>query len=363
MDELTTFENENLQLIYDNHINQIHFKGFNKKDMDLFMVVCKGLMDKNTLQITIPYKEIKRLANYQGMSRIEFNKQVKNLDRKFFALLVAFDDVENEEYSSKPLFDDYNANGRKQELTISINQKALKYFNVFEQYTKVDLLIHTSLKGKYSAILYRILCQFSKSKWWKVTIEDFREIFDAPEKYDARKIMQKIIEPSIEELKPYMNIDCEVIRAERKRGKPVLGYQFNYSLKHTYKKENIPGQIEFENTNEFDEIVLDMQGSRQCSSVDEVIDLIDSYNLGIGSRSTYSIAQKSVELNRDNEYIKDCIEIAQGQNCDNLGAKIMYLVINGYDKRQKSYKKTGFNNFESRKYDFDELEKKLLGWN
>lgn len=350
-------------LIIENHVNQIHLTNFRKKDMDLFLVICDAFKDTNEYSVKINYDDIKKIACYRDMSLDTFHQNLKNLDAKeIFTSLKITVETENE-YCSARFITTFRANKQKKLLTVTINPDFVKLFNIFEQYTKIDLAIHTSLQSKYSAILYRMLCQFNKNKWWKVTIEDFREIFDAPEKYDARKIMQKIIEPSIEELKPYMNIDCEVIRAERKRGKPVLGYQFNYSLKHTDKKENIPGQIEFENTNEFDEIVLDMQGSKQCSSVDEVIDLIDSYNLGIGSRSTFSIAQKSVELNRDNAYIKDCIEIAQGQNCDNLGAKIMYLVINGYDKRQKSYKKTGFNNFESRKYDFDELEKKLLGWN
>lgn len=365
MDELITFENENLQLIYDNHINQIHFKGFNKKDMDLFMVICKGLMDKNTLQITIPYREIKRLANYQGMSRVEFNKQVKNLDRKFFALLVAFDDIENEEYSSKPLFDDYCANGRKQELTISINKKALKYFNVFEQYTKVDLLIHTSLKGKYSAILYRVLCQFSKNKWWKVSLDYFKEIFDVPEKYDVRKIKQKIIEPAIEELKPYMNIKYTPVKSNGK-GRPIIGYEFSYTLTKTVtdKKENeqLSGQIEFVDTAGFDEIVMDMQETTSHSDIDYVVDLIDSYNLGIGSKSTINIAKKAYELNRDEKYIRGAIEVAKSQKCNNLGGKIMKFIIDGYADSVKKEKKTGFNNFESRKYDYDDLEKKLLGW-
>lgn len=352
-------------LIIENHVNQVHLTNFRKKDMDLFLVICDAFKDTNNYSVEIPYDSIKKIACYREMSLDTFHQNLKDLDKKetFTSLKITID-TENE-YCSARFITTFRANKKKKLLTVTINPDFVKLFNIFEQYTKIDLAIHTSLQSKYSAILYRMLCQFNKNRWWKVSIADFRDIFDVPEKYDSRKILQKIIEPAIEELKPYMTITFNSIKA-KKRGQPVIGYEFRYTLTKTVtdkkESEQLSGQIEFVDTAGFDEIVMDMQETTSHSDIDYVVDLIDSYNLGIGSKSTINIAKKAYELNRDEKYIRRAIEIAKSQKCNNLGGKIMKFIIDGYADSVKREKKTGFNNFDSRKYDYDDLEKKLLGW-
>ena len=357
MDELK----QNSTIIIENHVNQVRLKNFRKKDMDLFLVICNAFKDTNDYTVKIKYDDISKLANYNGLSLNDFHQNLKDLDLKeTFTNLKITMDTEEEYYSAK-FITTFRANKQKKILTVTINPDFVEFFNVFAQYTKIDLSIHTALQSKYSAVLYRMLSQYSKNCWWKVSINDFRDIFDVPEKYDARKIMQKIIEPAIEELKPYMTITFNSIK-EKKRGQPVIGYEFNYTLKQDTikKKSEIPGQIEFEDTAEFDKIVMDMQETTQHSDVDSIVDLIDSYSLGIGSRSTINIANKAIELNRSETYIREAIEIAQSQNSDNIGGKIMTFIKNGYAKPKKQVKKNSFNNFEQRDYDYDELEKVLL---
>ena len=338
-------ENKENTVLYDNHINEIKLHGFHKKDMDLFLVFCKWFMDKHSKIITIPYSDIKKLVDYRKMNRKDFHKNIKKLDRKFYGLLVVIDDEENGYYNSKPLFKDFTADENKQELQVEINEKAVGYFNVFKQYTKIDLLIHIGLQSKYSAILYRILCQYNKNGWWRVTLENFREIFNVPKSYDSRKITQKILEPAVEELSEYMDIAYIIEKDEHKRGKPVKGYKFEYSNKNTSKSVEKKEDKE-EPTEDF---------------LDKIIELIDNAQLGIGTKSTMNCAKKAIELNRDVDYIQDIINIVKTQDSDNIGAKLMYLIVNGYDKPKKSTKKPNkFNNFQQRDIDVGELEKMLL---
>jgi plasmid replication initiation protein len=338
-------ENKENTVLYDNHINEIKLHGFHKKDMDLFLVVCKCFMDKHSNIITIPYSDIKKLVDYRKMNRKDFHKNIKKLDRKFYGLLVVIDDEENGYYNSKPLFKDFTADENKQELQVEINEKAVGYFNVFKQYTKIDLLIHIGLQSKYSAILYRILCQYNKNGWWRVTLENFREIFNVPKSYDSRKITQKILEPAVEELSEYMDIAYIIEKDEHKRGKPVKGYKFEYSNKNNSKSVEKKEDKE-EPTEDF---------------LDKIIELIDNAQLGIGTKSTMNCAKKAIELNRDVDYIQDIINIVKTQDSDNVGAKLMYLIVNGYDKPKKSTKKPNkFNNFQQRDIDVGELEKMLL---
>lgn len=359
MDELK----QSSTIIIENHVNQVKLKNFRKKDMDLFLVICNAFKDTNDYTVKIKYDDILKLADYKKLSLNTFHQTLKDLDLKdTFTNLKITVDTEEEYYSAK-FITTFRANKQKKILTVTMNPDFVDFFNVFNQYTKIDLSIHTALQSKYAAVLYRMLSQYSKTHWWKVSIADFRDIFDVPEKYDSRKILQKIIEPAIEELKPYMTITFNSIKA-KKRGQPVIGYEFRYTSKTvTDKKESeqLSGQIEFADTTGFDEIVMDMQETTSHSDIDYIIDLIDSYNLGIGSKSTINIAKKAYELNRNEKYIRGAIEVAKSQKCNNLGGKIMKFIIDGYADSVKREKKTGFNNFESRKYNYDDLEKKLLG--
>ena len=302
-------------------------------------------MEENTCKVRIPYSSLKKLADYKKMTKSEFDKNIKGLDEKFYSLIVAFDDEENEYYNSKPLFIDFTADGKKQELNVEINEKAVAYFNVFKQYTKIDLLIHTSLSSKYSATLYRMLCQYDKNKWWCVTLENFREIFNVPKSYDSRKIAQKILEPAVEELSKYMDIAYIIEKDEHKRGKPVKGYKFEYSNLYDSKNE-----VEKQED----------KGETTKNLFDKIIELIDNAQLRIGIKSTISCARKAVELNRDIPYMKDVINIVKSQNNENTAGKLMYLIANGYDKPKQSKKPNVFNNFQQRDIDIDGLEKMLL---
>lgn len=194
------------------------------------------------------------------------------------------------------------------------------------------------------------------------TIENFKEMLSMPKSYVIKNIKDTChtIVSEIEEYTPYVvNVFFNQISGRGRYGGKTTHVCWTISKKKT---NSIPGQIEFEDTTGFDEIVMDMQETTSHSDIDYVVDLIDSYNLGIGSKSTINIAKKAYELNRNEKYIREAIEIAKSQKCNNLGGKIMKFIIDGYADSVKREKKTGFYNFESRKYDYDDLEKKLLGW-
>lgn len=46
---------------YHNFMNQIIFKGFQKRDYDFFMVLCSQLRDQKTNKIILTFREIKGL--------------------------------------------------------------------------------------------------------------------------------------------------------------------------------------------------------------------------------------------------------------------------------------------------------------
>ena len=94
-------------------------------------------------------------------------------------------------------------------------------------------------------------------------------------------------------------------------------------------------------------------------------------NCGFGSIDGYTMQQLE-ELVKDFtfEWTKEAIEIAAENGARNL--KYVTRILENWKSKGKDYKPTKnninepkplrFNNFEPRQYDYDKLEKKLLGW-
>ncbi len=338
-------------ITYENHINTVHLHGFNAKDRDLFMIICKSLINKDTFEIKVDYRDLMNLGDFKGMNLEEFHSSLKKLTPKFYSLFFSVDT--DDEFFSVGLFRTFSANRQKRTLTVKIDEECTKLFNLQENalFTSVDLVKYLSFQSKHTKTLYQYLMQFKPKRnktnaWWIVSVEDFIDIFDLGYCYQKTKkrIKDDVINPSINELKPYLDIKCETIRGTGK-GRPVVAYKFEYSVKN----QKIDNKKVEEQEDKEDE---------EESLFDKIIDLLDNAQLGIGTRSIMSCAKKAVELNRDITYIEDVINIVKSQSSDNVAGKLMYLIVNGYDKPKKSNK---FNTFEQRKADItDDFEKKLL---
>jgi len=72
-------------------------------------------------------------------------------------------------------------------------------------------------------------------------IDDFRQKLDVPNTYANKRLMEKVIKPSVVEIqrldKSFENFMCEPLYLH-KRGKPLAGYKF------TWKPENRQNKLE-----------------------------------------------------------------------------------------------------------------------
>ncbi|MEO3257680.1 replication initiation protein, partial [Parabacteroides distasonis] len=77
-------------------------------------------------------------------------------------------------------------------------QSALDFTKGF---TKLDLVVAMELKSAYSMRFYEIARRWSDTKIWKISVEDFRDLFGCKEKYPAFNDMKRyIIDNAKEEL-------------------------------------------------------------------------------------------------------------------------------------------------------------------
>ena len=376
LSKINTSDNEQL-VIYDNKINA-QMTGLRAKDYDLFMVCAYKLKDIANQSIEIGYREIMDLMQYKRhMSFQELHQYLKD-EESISDIKFTFIDEEGDIHK-RPLFKAFDTKWRNKKLVLKVNDEFADYFsNLQKNFTELDLIIYTSLKSKYSKILYQNLCQFRGKNgkgWWDIPLEDnvresqpigFKTLFEVPETYNNKRIKEKIVNPSIEELAPYMAIEVAPTYGNG-RGKPLIGYHFDFKPVHTKaieEKKLVRREMTEEEKTQYNAMTegAEQMTIEECLE-DTLFDLIDKSGLGLGSRSANTIVKSCLKNGRDAQFLSDAIAYVKEQGAENVGAKLNYFCTQGYDKPTKKAKKNSFNNFEQRNYDYEELERMLLARN
>ena len=344
---------------YDNKINNLDFEGFKGNDMNLFMAICFSIGNRGTSRIELKYNEIMKLSRYRHISLDEFHETLKKPFRqKLFSLSFGIDT--DDEYEGWVLFDHYSANKKKQILTLEVSTKAEKFFNnVIKNFTLFDLSIYGGLQRKYSKFLYQHLCQFRDKTgrgWWQVSIDELKHLLNTPTHYTNTEIKKEVINPSIEELKPFIAITCDTIK---ERGK-VRAYKFTFQeVRQNYiepkaivtedKTEVISKTIEEQHQSAIDEDIIINNLKKACNK--------------LTTRDCLAIIDDMQKYSRSETDVYKIVEYSINQNTDNLVGYIRNLLKKGISNKIKNVKKSSFHFENERDYNSDdlkELEKKLV---
>lgn len=197
-----------------------------------------------------------------------------------------------------------------------------------------------SLKGKYSIRLYEILKSNLFKKHITIELEELKNIVCAKEKaysiYNNFKL--RVLLQAQKELKEKTDIlfDFEEIKTGRK----VTSIKFML-----YSKDEAKHEIAATTENTHKGLIKQVQAicSKHKITDHEATCILNDANNNLGlikERYNYLLTQKKV----------------------NNVVGYMRSIIITYDKAQKNIKIDNFNNFEQRDYDYDKLEKNLLGW-
>lgn len=220
-----------------------------------------------------------------------------------------------------------------------------------ERFTKLSLEQMVSFASQYSGRIYELLKQYEKIGERVFKIEDLRSLlgvgFEEYPKYANFK--QKVLLKAKDEINSDsdLTIDFEEIKKARKVE----------SIKFTIKS----------NINPLDEICVTKDEAYNNKS-DSVLDIENGTREVIKIMNGYKIKPKDAldifnNAKRDIQYIKKVYEYSKTQNIDNLIGFMKKMVVPGVlQENIRASKKGTFNNYEQRTYDFDKLERQLLGW-
>lgn len=187
------------------------------------------------------YDTLMELLEWDRTKSIDvFHKDLKRMSEKLRHVGATID-IDPDVFTAFNLFSDFEGNKKKRELIVRLNPR-FKYIlnDLTRNFTRFELAEYVHLDGKYSKLLYQHLKQYRKAGWWQTSVDDLRRELSIPDSMDTRRIVNKVIAPSVELIKTckgFGELQVEVLRSPR-RGRKVEGYKFTWTA-----DKQVPGQM------------------------------------------------------------------------------------------------------------------------
>ncbi|MCB2362165.1 replication initiation protein [Clostridium estertheticum] len=220
----------------------------------------------------------------------------------------------------------------------------LKLSNMFTQYKLTNIL---NMKSKYSIRMYEILKanEFKKQRYIEIEVEELRKLVKADNVYPLYNDFKRfVIERTQKELKKLSDIKFEF--EEIKTSRKITSLRFYITSSKNNKASNeIAASLEKINPKL-------QQNIDDINLVKEIIHepITDSEALKI-------LISAKGDINIIKEKYSYSVEAAK---IENMVGWIIDAIKNDYKSFKGKVNK--FNDYEQREYDFEDLEKKLLGW-
>ena len=187
---------------YNNERNKIAFTGFSPWELNVFYTLCSIMKENGTTVIELSYDKLIELSGLKD-SRLDESRQTKlfeDMYKNLLKLTFGFDDGDTIIYFN--LFSNFKLIRSKRTITIGLNEDYSYILNnLASNFTRFKLIEFNQISGEYPKLLYRHLKQWKTTGQWEVGIDELRRLFDIPISYRMSNIDQKVLNPSIKELK------------------------------------------------------------------------------------------------------------------------------------------------------------------
>jgi len=229
-------------------------------------------------------------------------------------------------------------------LTMKIDEDMKEFYFNLNWYTKYQLKNIMQFNSIYSFRIYELLKQYQKLGNRLISINDLRIVLDidASQYPKYANLKQKVVNVAVKEinLKTDLYLEYEELKEIRK----VTSIKF-------YIKQNKNSKFEIAVTTE---TLKGQQSANDIVNIQFVKNIIKDIN-DDGALAIFNAAGGNIEK------IKEKYSMASKfEKINNLPGFMIQALRK--DWTIKEFKNRTFNNFEPREYDYDSLEKRLLGW-
>lgn len=225
-----------------------------------------------------------------------------------------------------------------------------------EKFTQYQLANVLSMKSKYSPRIYEILkCnEFKRQEYIEIEIVELRKLLKAEDIYPLyADFKRKVIQQAQKEIKKLTDITFEF--SEEKTGRKVTSLKFYIKPNKTIAKSH---------QTTLDEVSFTLESNTAVDEEKHSKKLLEGIK-GIFREDISDLDVKKIldaaagDINIINEKYKYSETVPQIKN---IVGWMIKAIKEDYQPPKGKIQVSSFTNYDQRTYDFNELERKLLGW-
>ncbi len=226
--DLVVITKDNTYITYHNNTNKVNLGKLSEREANLLFAIFQKLKDQGNTLIRFKPQDLKRMLNidisnerlsevvvklWDSIKTADFwevrdiivngKECVSEKNYMLFQVCEIVSDKETKEF----LYMDIQLNTGYQYLLNNLGMG---------QYTSFNLLEFQRVRGKYAKTLYRLLKQYKSTGILSVEWTQFRELLDIPKDYKMENIDQKVLTPSLKELRKIYPFEHLSYKKERR---------------------------------------------------------------------------------------------------------------------------------------------------
>ncbi|WP_121029738.1 replication initiation protein [Helicobacter pylori] len=221
---VVTTPKDNTYTTYHNNANKVNLGKLSEREANLLFAIFQRLKDQGNTLIRFEPQDLKRMLNIDIS-----NERLSEVVIKLWDSIKTADFWKISETETSIIQENYMLFSR---CKIELNKpsKDLKYLEIqlndnyqyllnnlgMGQYTSFNLLEFQKVRGKYAKTLYRLLKQYKSTGILSVEWTQFRELLDIPKDYKMENIDQKVLTPSLKELRKIYPFEHLSYKKERR---------------------------------------------------------------------------------------------------------------------------------------------------
>ena len=121
-------------------------------------------------------------------------------------------------------------------MEVKLNPILVPYMiDLSKGYTQLQLKSALALTSEYAQVLYTRLCRFLDTGFWRVSVDEFREIMQADTYPRYSNLKQRVLDPAVEEISA--KADIEVTYTAEKAGRSVSFLHFSIKRRPEHSAE------------------------------------------------------------------------------------------------------------------------------
>ncbi len=230
-DLVVSTHKNNAYTTYHNNANKVNLGKLSEREANLLFAIFQKLKDQGNTLIRFEPQDLKQMIMVKSnLTNRQLLQILKNLldnisGANFWIIKEHVENGEIYEYhTSYMLFKQFEIRIHKptqtiEYLDVQLNdsyQYLLNNLGMGGQYTSFNLLEFQRVRGKYAKTLYRLLKQYKSTGILSVEWTQFRELLDIPKDYKMENIDQKVLNPSLKELKKIYPFEHLSYKKERR---------------------------------------------------------------------------------------------------------------------------------------------------